>query len=92
MFKVKIVTPEGEYGQFDVIILNLRTTNGQIGLLTDHMSYLANLEEGELNFIENNQRRTFKTGAGLVFFDNNLATVLLDEIAEIEVFNNTEIH
>lgn len=83
MFKVKIVTPEGEYGQYEASILNLRTTNGQVGLLTDHMNYLANLVEGDLNLVENGQRLSFNTGAGLVYFDDNLATVLVDYINKL---------
>ena len=83
MFKVKIVTHEGEFGEYEATILNVRTTNGQIGLLKDHMSYLANLEEGDLSLVQHGERHTFETGAGLVYFDNNLATVLLDSIEEV---------
>lgn len=84
MFKVKIVTPEGEFGQYDATILNVRTTNGQVGLLTDHMSYLANLVQGDLSLVQNGQRHCFETGSGLVYFENNLATVLLDYINEVK--------
>ncbi len=83
MFRVKIVTPEGEYGQYDASILNVRTTNGQVGLLTDHMNYLANLVKGDLSLVDNGQRHTFETGAGLVYFDNNEATVLVDYINQV---------
>lgn len=83
MFNVKIVTPEGEFGTYEASILNVRTTNGQVGLLTDHMNYLANLVVGDLSLIENGQRHSFETGAGLVYFDDNHATVLVDYINKI---------
>lgn len=83
MFKVKIVTPEGEFGQYEASILNLRTTNGQVGLLTDHMNYLANLVAGDLSLVENGERHQFESGAGLVYFENNLATVLVDYIDKV---------
>lgn len=83
MFKVKIVTPEGAFGEYDASILNVRTTNGQVGLLKDHMNYLANLVKGDLSLVENGQRLVFETGAGLVYFDDNVATVLLDYINKV---------
>lgn len=83
MFKLKIVTPEGPFGEFEASILNVRTSNGQVGLLKDHMSYLANLIKGDLSFVEKGKRRSFETGAGLVYFDKNVATVLLDSIKEV---------
>lgn len=82
MFTLKIVTPEGEFGEFQVSILNVRTTNGQVGLLANHMAYLANLQEGDLSFVQNGNRKEFLTGEGLVYFDNNIATVLVDYIKE----------
>lgn len=85
MFTIHIVTPQKVYADFEAKILNLRTTDGQIGLLMDHMSYIATLVESEMNFVdEYNIRHHYLIGEGVVYFDNNVANLLLDRINPIE--------
>ena len=82
MFKVEIMTPNGPFATYEAEILNVITTEGQIGLLTNHMPYIANLKAGELNLVSNKNRLRFNTGAGTVFFKDNLAKVLVETIEQ----------
>lgn len=82
MFKVKILTPTGQFGEFEVDILNCVTTTGQVGLLKNHMPYVANLAKGMINFVSNKQRRFFMVESGIVFFYENVATLLVESIVE----------
>lgn len=79
MFTVRIITPQGFYRQFQASILNLRTTNGQIGLLTNHMPLVAILETSIMNLVdEQKDRREFAIGEGVVYFEDNIAQVLVE--------------
>ena len=44
MIKTKIVTPEGVYREFETAILNVRSTDGQRGILPNHMPTVLMLE------------------------------------------------
>lgn len=79
MFTVRIITPQGFYRQFQASILNLRTTNGQIGLLANHMPLVAILETSIMNLVdEQKDRREFAIGEGVVYFEDNIAQVLVE--------------
>lgn len=84
MFKVKIITPNGEYTELDATILNVMTTNGMRGILTDHMPLVAMIDVGWLT-IANEElapgyRYDYATGTGVLYFNDNLATVLVETI------------
>lgn len=80
MFKVRVVTPRGLYRVFETEILNLDTTEGQIGILKNHMPIVAILNISTMTTIENGQRRSYAIAGGTVYFQNNLATILTDAI------------
>ena len=48
MIKTKIVTPEGVYREFETAILNVRSTDGQRGILPNHMPTVLMLEISRL--------------------------------------------
>ena len=84
MFKVKIITPQGVYGEADASILNVRTTDGMRGILSNHMPLVTMLVDGEMT-VGNDQANTrvnYHTGQGILYFHDNLATVLVDSIEE----------
>lgn len=79
MITVRIITPQGFYGQFNASILNLRTTDGQIGILSNHMPLVTTLETSVMNLVDDHQdRRFFAIGDGVVYFENNVAQVLVE--------------
>lgn len=78
MFKVRVITPEGFYGQYNASILNVLTTDGHIGILANHMPLVAILETSVMNFVdEHKDRRLLAIGDGVLYFENNIAQVLV---------------
>ena len=49
-FHLHIVTPKGTYRDVDVDILNIRTTDGQMGILAHHMPLASGVEIAEMNY------------------------------------------
>ena len=80
MFKVRIVTPRGFYRLFETEILNIETSEGQIGILKNHMPIVAILNISTMTTIESDGRHSYAIAGGTVYFQNNLATILTDAI------------
>jgi F-type H+-transporting ATPase subunit epsilon len=80
MFKVRIVTPRGLYKVLEVEILNVETTEGQIGILANHMPIVAMLTISSMTTNESNGRHSYAISGGTVYFQNNNATVLANTI------------
>ena len=80
MIQVKIITVNGTYKICDATILNVVTTNGQMGILTNHMPLVAMLQISKLSFDTDNQREEYAIAGGMLYFNNNVATILVDTI------------
>lgn len=80
MFKVRVVTPRGLYKVLEVEILNVETTEGQIGILANHMPIVAMLTISSMTTTESDGRHTYAISGGTVYFQNNFATVLANTI------------
>lgn len=83
-FPLKIVTPKGVYAQFDVDILNIRTTNGQIGILAHHLPLASAIEISEMNFVMNNHRTYYAIGGGFVYVGSDETTIIANSIESQE--------
>ena len=80
MFKVRVVTPRGLYKVLEVEILNVETTEGQIGILANHMPIVAMLNISTMTTQESDERHSYAISGGTVYFQNNNATVLANTI------------
>ena len=80
MIQVKIITVNGTYKICDATILNVVTTNGQMGILPNHMPLVAMLQISKLTFDTYNQREEYAIAGGMLYFNNNVATILVDTI------------
>ena len=93
MIEVKIITVDGTYKICEATILNVVTTNGQMGILPNHMPLVAMLQISKLSFETNNQREEYAIAGGMLYFNNNIATILVDTIEssnEIDIQRATE--
>ena len=84
MIKTKIVTPEGVYREFETAILNVRSTDGQRGILPNHMPTVLMLEISRLETKEEGKKKQYGIGGGMLYFENNVATILVDSIESQE--------
>ncbi len=79
---VRIMTPHGLYKELDTDILNLVTTDGERGILPEHMPLVTMLKISKLSTIENGQRVEYSVSGGLVYYRDNKAEILTDAIEE----------
>lgn len=80
MIHCKIVTPKGVYKECDTSILNVVTTDGQRGILTNHVPVVSMLKISKMATIEDNNREEYAIGGGLLYFNDNTAMILVDSI------------
>ena len=85
--KCRIVTPGGLYIETECSILNIRTIDGQRGILSNHMPLVTMLEIGEMNFVTDKGREEFAVSGGMCYFHDNLATLLVDAIESKDEIN-----
>lgn len=79
-FKLRIVTPHGLYYEGEVEILNVRTKNGQMGILAHRMPLATGLEINEMNFVEKGERKRFAVAGGFLYVGKDETTILTDAI------------
>lgn len=82
--RVRIVTPSGLYRETECSILNVKTIDGERGLLSNHMPLVTMLEIGKMNFVTDKGREEFAVAGGMLYFHDNLATLLVDAIESKE--------
>lgn len=80
MFTVRIVTPRGLYRELETSILNVVTTEGQMGILRNHMPIVAVLTISMLTTEEKDGRHRYAISGGTLHFIDNLATILTDAV------------
>lgn len=84
MIKVKFVTPNGVYKEVETPILNVKTTDGERGILPNHMPIVLMLEVSKLETKENGEKKAYAIGGGMLYFESNVATILVDSIESKE--------
>lgn len=94
MFKVRVITPNGVYGEEDATILNITTPDGMRGILTNHMPIVTPIDIGRMSIGLDSDNYSYRyeyaTGNGLLYFRNNKATILLDEIYRSDYLDRAE--
>jgi F-type H+-transporting ATPase subunit epsilon len=86
MFKVKIITPLAKVRYLETSILNIVTPQGEMGILSNHMPIVTMISISRMSTIEPNGRMNYALAGGVLFFNDNEATILTDAIE-----NETEI-
>ncbi len=83
MIRCRIITPEGLYKECDAKIINVRTTDGQRGILPNHMPLVTMLEISRMSLEEPQGRENYTISGGMLYFKDNLATLLVDTIENV---------
>ncbi len=77
---LRVITPEGIYKEFDTPYLNFQSTDGDRGILPNHMPLVTSLKIGKMTCEEAGKRELFAVSGGLLYFRDNLAEILTDAI------------
>ena len=78
--QVRIITPSGIYKEFETPYLNFQSTDGDRGILPNHMPLVTSLKIGKMTCEEEGKRQTYAVAGGLLYFRENLAEILTDAI------------
>ncbi|MEA5026813.1 ATP synthase epsilon chain [bioreactor metagenome] len=84
MFTVKVITPDGLYAELEATILDIMTPDGMRGILSNHMPLVTMISVGKMTIGNDesnpNYRYDYATGTGMLYFHDNLATVLVESV------------
>ncbi|MGL5541228.1 MAG: ATP synthase F1 subunit epsilon [Erysipelotrichaceae bacterium] len=80
MLHVRIITPEGLYREMDVDSIQAVSTEGQFGLLPNHMPFIASLATGKLSLIEQDVTHDYAVSGGVLHLLRNQVNILADVI------------
>jgi F-type H+-transporting ATPase subunit epsilon len=75
---LKIVTPEKLLIDEPVDMVNLTSSEGELGILPGHASLMAKLMPGELRIKKGGKVEVLATGDGFIQVSNNILTILTD--------------
>jgi F-type H+-transporting ATPase subunit epsilon len=82
-FNAKVLTPEGEVFDGDVVQVSTRTAGGEIGVLANHTPLLAQLRPSELRLhVSGNEIKRYAQAEGwLEVFGNHVLVLVGEAIA-----------
>ena len=83
LFDVTINTPQGLFRQTRASIVNVVSTDGQRGILPNHMPIVVSLAVGKMTMEEEGSRETYAISGGVLFFRNNQCTILTPAIENV---------
>ena len=84
MIRTRIITPEGLYKELETPIINITSTDGERGILPNHMPVVFMLDIGKLETEENGVRQYYAISEGMFYFENNEASILVSAIESRE--------
>lgn len=80
-FKLKIVQPTGVFFEGEVTALNVRTSDGYIGVLPNHVPIITSLEISPLKYwTSDSQENLCAISGGFMYLGKNDVTIVTDNI------------
>ncbi|WIF96067.1 F0F1 ATP synthase subunit epsilon [Caminicella sporogenes] len=77
-FQLEIVTPDRKFFEGEVNMVTVRTSEGDIGILKDHMPTVAPLSIGVIRIRQDGQLKQATCAGGFVSVDENKTTIITD--------------
>ncbi|WP_338972420.1 F0F1 ATP synthase subunit epsilon [Spiroplasma endosymbiont of Panorpa germanica] len=89
--KLKIITPEGIFiNDILVDIVNVQTTDGEMGFLVNHSPVVATLKIGTLSYRQDNKKVYVHVHRGIVKVDKQQVKVITERVYLVDQ-NGTRI-
>jgi F-type H+-transporting ATPase subunit epsilon len=82
--KLEIVTPEGTVYSEPVEMVTVQGSEGQMGILPNHMSLVAQLTPGEMIVQRDGRKHSMALGQGILMVSKDLVSVLTDMAIPVE--------
>lgn len=89
--RLEIVTPKGIAYSDDVDIVTLRSVEGQIGILPNHVRLMTQLVPGELIVRKGGQAEFLAVGGGLVEVRGDRVSIATDMAIAVEDINEAAV-
>lgn len=78
-FKVKVVTYEEKILEQEAEYVQVRTTEGDMGILPNHSPFIAELSTGEMKIRLEGTESIYFVSGGLLEISNNVVTIIATE-------------
>jgi len=83
LFETEMVTYRGVYKTISTEKLNIPTKDGRRTILSNHMPIMIPIELGVIETLENNIICNYAVSEGMLYFNDNHATLVCDVIEDI---------
>lgn len=80
---IKVITHEKTVFEDDIDELYVKSTDGEIGILKDHIPVMCALDVGVSKIVKNKTSKCLAVMGGILQFSNNRATILTD-VADLD--------
>jgi F-type H+-transporting ATPase subunit epsilon len=87
---LQIVTPEGIAYSDDVEMVGLRSVEGQIGILPNHIRLMTQMLPGEMTLRKDGQMKFLAVGQGLVEVTQDRVAILTDMAVAAETIDEAK--
>lgn len=87
---LQIVTPEGTVYSENVEMVGLRSTEGQIGILPNHIRLMTQMVPGEMMVRKDSQTKFLAVGEGLVEVTHDRVAILTDMAVAAETIDEAK--
>lgn len=80
VMKLQVITPDGEFYQGDVTMVELNTTEGQVGIYKNHIPLTAIVSPGVLKIHESGETREAALHSGFLTILPEKVTILAEAV------------
>ena len=87
---LQIVTPEGIAYSDDVEMVGLRSVEGQIGIMPNHIRLMTQMMPGEMTLRKDGQMKFLAVGEGLVEVTHDRVAILTDMAVAAETIDEAK--
>ncbi|MDA7735721.1 ATP synthase F1 subunit epsilon [Pelagibacteraceae bacterium] len=90
--QVDIVTPEKKiFSENNVLSVNVPGIEGDLEILSNHIPIITFLKPGRVNIEAEGSKKSFFISDGVLEFNSNVLTILVSEIFDTMVIDNTTL-
>jgi F-type H+-transporting ATPase subunit epsilon len=83
-FTLSVITPNGTFFEGDVDRLNIKTANGYLGVLANHIPLVGTIEISKMEIIDGSNRTESVISGGLLYVEKEKTVVITDAIEAVK--------
>ncbi|WP_342254003.1 F0F1 ATP synthase subunit epsilon [Spiroplasma endosymbiont of Zeiraphera isertana] len=87
---LKIITPDGIFFDGEVQLVNVKTTEGYVGILEWHTPLIANIQISKMSFKIKEKIRNLTISGGLLVTDLHMVRIISDKVEYTSMLKEQE--